>query len=82
MTLYLDNLPYSITKEKLAEKAGVGIKEIRIIVDEKGQPRGYAYIEFIDDESKNNSFEKLSKEPYIDGRRFYVKHSDSLEKIK
>ncbi|CAK88072.1 unnamed protein product (macronuclear) [Paramecium tetraurelia] len=82
LTLYLDNLPYSITEQQLAAKAGEGVKQIRIVKDSKGKPRGYAYIEYNEEEDKQNGLELLNQDPYIDGRKYFVKLSDSLEKIK
>ena len=49
MTLFLSNLPYSITEEKIKDKlTNTRIKEIRIIKDNEGKPKGYAYVEFED----------------------------------
>ncbi|CAD8056705.1 unnamed protein product [Paramecium sonneborni] len=82
LTLYIDNLPYSITEQQLIAKAGEGVKQIRIVKDSQGKPRGYAYIEYNEEQYKLKGLEQLNQDPYIDGRKYFVKLSDSLEKIK
>lgn len=61
---------------------GQGVKDVRIVRDEKGKPKGYAYVEFEELQYLTAAQQKISEEYFIDGRRIGVKQSDSLEKIK
>lgn len=44
-TIFVRNLPLSCTEEKLRQHFGPeGIEEVRLIRDEKGKVKGFAYI--------------------------------------
>ena len=47
--LFLSNLPFSITKErleKLFQEKGFQIKDVRLVTHKSGKPKGLAYVEF------------------------------------
>jgi len=50
-TLFLNNLPFTVKEEDIREKIAAFkefIVEIRIIYNDEGQPKGYAFVEFND----------------------------------
>ena len=50
-TVFVSNLEYSVTREeieKIFEEVGA-LKEVRLVSNFKGQSRGYAYVEFMDE---------------------------------
>jgi len=60
-TVFVTNLPFEITKEELVEifaKAG-SVKEVRIVTNRSGKPKGYAYIEYLDEHSASNAVLQL-----------------------
>lgn len=61
LTLFLNNLPYTVSDDKIRDKfsenvntlinqkqPSIHIKEVRIITDDDGKAKGYAYVEFVD----------------------------------
>ena len=81
MTLYISNLPFKLDEEKLKEEF-LHLKEVRIIKNEKGESRGYGYLEFEDEKSMDLAFSKLKGNPYIQGRKVFVQYCKSLDKMK
>jgi len=75
-TIYVGNLPWSTTKEELAEifavKAGVEIIESRIITDrETGRSRGFGFVEVESDEALAKVIETMNGTDF-DGREIIV----------
>lgn len=83
-TLFVNNLSYLTTKEKLNEVFGVygNILDIRLITNQQtGKPRGYGYIEFQNEESIELAINE-QKLIEIDGRRIQIQKSQSVNKIR
>eukprot|EP00795_Rhopilema_esculentum_P015566 gene15566-6831_t len=60
-TVFVTNIPFDVTKEELEQifnKVGE-IKEIRIVTNRAGKPKGYAYIEYLDETSASGAVLKL-----------------------
>ena len=83
-TLFINNLPFDVTKEQIKETfCDFGkILDIRIIYNPHTQkPRGYGYVEFEDE----NSIDKIinsDKTFEINGRKITVSKSISVEKLR
>ena len=73
LTLFVGRLSYETTEKKLRrefESYGT-IRNIVVVDDQDGKPRGYAFIEFEKEEDLMNAFKK-SDGKKIDGRRIVV----------
>jgi U1 small nuclear ribonucleoprotein len=72
-TLFVARLSYDTTEKKLKREFEVfgSIKKARMIYDQKGKPRGYAFIEFDHERDLKNSY-KQGDGKKIDGRRVMV----------
>merc|ERR1712078_320322 len=72
-TLFVARLSYDTTEKKLKREFEVfgSIKKARMIYDQKGKPRGYAFIEFEHERDLKNAY-KQGDGKKIDGRRVMV----------
>merc|ERR1711862_151942 len=72
-TLFVARLSYDTTEKKLKREFEVfgSIKKARMIYDQKGKPRGYAFVEFEHERDLKNSY-KQGDGKKIDGRRVMV----------
>ncbi len=75
-TIYVGNLPWSTTKEELAEafadKSGVEITDSRIITDrETGRSRGFGFVEVETDEDLSKVVEIMNGTDF-NGREIIV----------
>jgi RNA recognition motif-containing protein len=68
--LYVGNLPYSVTEEKLEEMfSGAGrVESVKIIINrDTGQSKGFAFVEMSNDSEANAAISKLNGTD-LDGR--------------
>lgn len=82
-TLFLNNLPYSVTEAMIKEKFPEfqdQIKEIRIIKNQEGQPKGYAYMELANSNAMEKLLDGLKNPIFIEKRRMIVQKADSENK--
>eukprot|EP00929_Paragymnodinium_shiwhaense_P073457 TRINITY_DN3742_c0_g3_i3.p2 TRINITY_DN3742_c0_g3~~TRINITY_DN3742_c0_g3_i3.p2 ORF type:complete len:326 (+),score=138.07 TRINITY_DN3742_c0_g3_i3:72-1049(+) len=72
-TLFVARVSYDTTEKKLKREFEVfgSIKKVRMVYDQKGKPRGYAFIEFEHERDLKNSY-KQGDGKKIDGRRVMV----------
>jgi U1 small nuclear ribonucleoprotein len=72
-TLFVARISYDTTEKKLKREFEVfgSIKKVRMIYDQKGKPRGYAFIEYEHERDLKNSY-KQGDGKKIDGRRVMV----------
>jgi nucleolin len=75
-TLFIGNLPFSITEDALwSYFEGYSVKTIRLPTDrESGQPKGFGYVELENVEDAKKAFEALSGSE-IEGRRIRLDYS-------
>lgn len=75
MKLFVGNLPFNITEEKLKEifeKYGE-IKSLKLITDrDTGKSRGFAFVEYADKDSANKAIKEYNGQT-LDGRSIVVK---------
>jgi RNA recognition motif-containing protein len=77
MNIYVGNLPFSITEEKMREifEAFGEIESIKLITDrETGRPRGFGFVEM--DNSAADEAIKTLNNTEIDGRTIKVNQSE------
>jgi len=72
-TLFVARISYDTTEKKLKREFEVfgSIKRVRMIYDQKGKPRGYAFIEYEHERDLKNAY-KQGDGKKIDGRRVMV----------
>ena len=72
-TLFVGRLAYDVTEKKLRrEMEHYGnVVDIKIVCDNEGKPRGYAFVEFEKDEEMTAAFKKADGKK-IEGRRIVV----------
>merc|ERR1711972_233616 len=72
-TLFIGRISYDTTEKKLKREFEVfgSIKRVRMIYDQKGKPRGYAFIEYDHERDLKNAY-KQGDGKKIDGRRVMV----------
>merc|ERR1712232_1198491 len=72
-TLFVARVSYDTTEKKLKREFEVfgSIKKVRMVYDQKGKPRGYAFIEYEHERDLKNSY-KQGDGKKIDGRRVMV----------
>lgn len=72
-TLFIARISYDTTEKKLKREFEVfgSIKRARMIYDQKGKPRGYAFVEFEHERDLKNAY-KQGDGKKIDGRRIMV----------
>eukprot|EP00933_Yihiella_yeosuensis_P069434 TRINITY_DN7597_c0_g1_i2.p1 TRINITY_DN7597_c0_g1~~TRINITY_DN7597_c0_g1_i2.p1 ORF type:complete len:371 (+),score=118.34 TRINITY_DN7597_c0_g1_i2:57-1115(+) len=72
-TLFVGRISYDTTEKKLKREFEVfgSIKKTRMVYDQKGKPRGYAFIEFEHERDLKNAY-KQGDGKKIDGRRVMV----------
>merc|ERR1712078_505564 len=72
-TLFVARVSYDTTEKKLKREFEVfgSIKRTRMIYDQKGKPRGYAFVEFEHERDLKNAY-KQGDGKKIDGRRVMV----------
>lgn len=72
-TLFVARVSYDTTEKKLKREFEVfgSIKKVRMIYDQKGKPRGYAFVEFEHERDLKNAY-KQGDGKKIDGRRVMV----------
>merc|ERR1712187_996601 len=72
-TLFVARISYDTTEKKLKRELEVfgGIKKVRMVYDQKGKPRGYAFVEYENERDLKNAF-KQGDGKKIDGRRVMV----------
>lgn len=72
-TLFVGRLSYETTEKKLLKtfEAYGAVRDIRLVADTEGKPRGYAFIEFKTAEGLTGAY-RNSKDKLIDGRRIVV----------
>jgi len=72
-TLFVARISYDTTEKKLKRELEVfgSIKRVRMIYDQKGKPRGYAFIEYEHERDLKNAY-KQGDGKKIDGRRVMV----------
>lgn len=72
-TLFVGRLSYETTEKKLRrefEQFGA-IRNIRLVQDQEGKSKGYAFIEFLNEQDLQTAYRK-SEGRKIDGRRIVV----------
>merc|ERR1711879_479971 len=72
-TLFVARISYDTTEKKMKREFEVfgSIKKVRIVYDQKGKPRGYAFIEFEHERDLKNAY-KQGDGKKIDSRRVMV----------
>merc|ERR1712056_163255 len=72
-TLFVARISYDTTEKKLKREFEVfgSIKKVRMIYDQKGKPRGYAFVEYEHERDLKNAY-KQGDGKKIDGRRVMV----------
>merc|ERR1719420_961645 len=72
-TLFVARVSYDTTEKKLKREFEVfgSIKRVRMVYDQKGKPRGYAFIEYEHERDLKNAY-KQGDGKKIDGRRVMV----------
>merc|ERR1712014_254198 len=72
-TLFVARVSYDTTEKKLKRELEVfgGIKKVRMVYDQKGKPRGYAFVEYENERDLKNAY-KQGDGKKIDGRRVMV----------
>jgi len=72
-TLFVARISYDTTEKKLKREFEVfgSIKRVRMVYDQKGKPRGYAFIEYEHERDLKNAY-KQGDGKKIDGRRVMV----------
>jgi len=72
-TLFVARISYDTTEKKLKREFEVfgSIKKVRMVYDQKGKPRGYAFVEFEHERDLKNAY-KQGDGKKIDGRRVMV----------
>jgi len=72
-TLFVGRISYDTTEKKLKREFEVfgSIKKVRMVYDQKGKPRGYAFIEYEHERDLKNAY-KQGDGKKIDGRRVMV----------
>merc|ERR1712110_615168 len=72
-TLFVARISYDTTEKKLKREFEVfgSIKKVRMVYDQKGKPRGYAFVEYEHERDLKNSY-KQGDGKKIDGRRVMV----------
>merc|ERR1719258_979188 len=72
-TLFVARISYDTTEKKMKREFEVfgAIKKVRMVYDQKGKPRGYAFIEFDHERDLKNAY-KQGDGKKIDGRRVMV----------
>merc|ERR1712060_329657 len=72
-TLFVARISYDTTEKKLKREFEVfgSIKKVRMVYDQKGKPRGYAFIEYEHERDLKNAY-KQGDGKKIDGRRVMV----------
>merc|ERR1719420_2516722 len=72
-TLFVARISFDTTEKKLKREFEVfgSIKRVRMIYDQKGKPRGYAFCEFEHERDLKNAY-KQGDGKKIDGRRVMV----------
>jgi len=72
-TLFVGRISYDTTEKKLKREFEVfgSIKKVRLVYDQKGKPRGYAFIEYEHERDLKNAY-KQGDGKKIDGRRVMV----------
>ena len=85
-TIFVNNLPYDITKEQINEmfmKYGE-ILDVRVIYNPKtNRPRGYCYVEFNEEESTLKCLNDVKDNPIVLlGRNIIIGQSVSINKLR
>merc|ERR1712217_731001 len=72
-TLFVARVSYDTTEKKLKREFEVfgSIKKVRMVYDQKGKPRGYAFVEYEHERDLKNAY-KQGDGKKIDGRRVMV----------
>merc|ERR1711972_1160547 len=72
-TLFVARVSYDTTEKKLKRELEVfgSVKKVRMVYDQKGKPRGYAFIEYEHERDLKNAY-KQGDGKKIDGRRVMV----------
>merc|ERR1712139_755130 len=72
-TLFVARISYDTTEKKLKREFEVfgSIKRVRMVYDQKGKPRGYAFVAFEHERDLKNAY-KQGDGKKIDGRRVMV----------
>ncbi|EZG66869.1 RNA recognition motif protein, partial [Gregarina niphandrodes] len=72
-TLFVGRLSYETTEKKLLKtfEAYGPVRDIRVVADLEGKPRGYAFVEFKNEEGMWNAY-KNANQKVIDGRAVLV----------
>merc|ERR1712194_939095 len=72
-TLFVGRISYDTTEKKLKREFEVfgSIKKVRMVYDQKGKPRGNAFIEYEHERDLKNAY-KQGDGKKIDGRRVMV----------
>ncbi|MEM1183623.1 MAG: RNA-binding protein [Planctomycetota bacterium] len=81
MKLYVGNLPYSTTDDRLREVFGEHgeVTSTAIVLDrETGRPRGFGFVEFADDEEARKAIDALNG-ANVDGRDLTVNEARPRE---
>lgn len=74
MKIYVGNMAYSTTEDRLREKFGEfgEVEEVAIITDrDTGRPRGFGFVTMTNDEEANAAIEALNGQE-VDGRALKV----------
>lgn len=79
--VYVGNLPWSVTKEKLEElfKEFGNIEEAVVITDRfSGRSKGFGFVTFSEDASAQSAIEKMN-EKEVEGRKLKVNEAKPRE---
>jgi hypothetical protein len=78
--LFIGNLSYNVTEQELREAfggEGIEVRSVRLALDrESGRPRGFAFVETMNDEGAKASIEKLSGR-VLQGRPIIVEEAQA-----
>lgn len=78
--LFIGNLSYNVTEQELREtfqSEGIEVRSVRVSLDrETGRPRGFAFVETMNDEGSKASIEKLSGR-ILQGRSIVVEEAQA-----
>src|SRR5205823_9903515 len=78
--LFVGNLSYNVNEQELKEAfttEGIEVRSVRVALDrETGRPRGFAFVETMNDEGAKASIEKLSGR-VLQGRSIIVEEAQA-----
>ena len=82
--IYVGNLPFSVTQEKLKEMFdSYGEIEEAVVISDKfsGRSKGFGFVSFVNEESVKKAISEMNKKE-VEGRELSVKEALPLEENK